>query len=82
MLLNELFNEDKDNYYSPENDSINRREIGDTRKEVLTLKKINKLKKIRAMKKLEDAKREDLLSIMYGASDEGGGGDFGGTNGF
>lgn len=64
-------------YYDPAEDNLNRRELDDTRKPVLTLRHLNRLKKMRALRTLENLKREDLLAIMYGAP-AGGDGGFGG----
>lgn len=78
MRLDELAKEDiVTGYYDPASDRIDKRTIGDTRKPILTLRKLNRLKKIRALHSLEDVKRQDLLGVMYGSNDAGGGG-FGG----
>jgi hypothetical protein len=70
-------------YYDPAGDVANTRNINDTRKPKLTLKRLNRLKRIRALRKLEDMKREDLLGIMYGIPDEPAmGGGLGGPGGF
>ena len=57
-------------YYSAADDKLNVGEIGDTRKKTLRLRDINKLKKMRAREKLEGLKRQELLSVMYGITDE------------
>ncbi len=83
MKLFEFLDDDdlQTGYYDPAEDKVNKRELNDTRKPVLTLKHLNKLKKMRALRMLEKLKREDLLAIMYGATaDEGGG--MGGGMGF
>lgn len=67
-------------FYDPAEDKINQRHLGDTRKPKLTLRHLNRLKKMRALKQLEALKREDVLTIMYGATDDQGGG-FGGGGG-
>jgi hypothetical protein len=75
MKLNE-FNDPQDvstGYYDPAADKLNKRELSDTRKPVLTLRHLNRLKKMRALRTLENMKREDLLAIMYGAPADGGG---------
>jgi hypothetical protein len=77
MKLFELDASDVSNgYYDVNQDDVNTRKLGDSRKPVLTLRKINRLKKMRALRQLDDLKRQDLLAVMYGAPDEpaGGGG--------
>lgn len=75
VFLLELAADDLENArYDPNKDKINQRRVTDTRKEVLTLGKLNKLKKIRALNKYEAMKRQDLLGIMYGKQQGGGGG--------
>lgn len=78
MKLDDMFR-DSNGYYDPTDDEFTRRSISDTRKPALKLRDLNKLKKIRAMRKLERLKRQDLLSTMYGAGEEGG---FGGGPSF
>lgn len=68
-------------YYNPSQDDINRRKISDTRKPKLTLRGLNRLKKMQALKQLEALKREDLLTIMYGETSDGGGMGVGGMGG-
>jgi hypothetical protein len=53
-------------YYDPAQDKISGRDLGDTRKPKLTLRKINRLKKMRALDTLENLKKQDLLAVMYG----------------
>lgn len=65
-------------YYDPAEDRIERRNPGDTRKPVLTLRKLNRLKKMRALHTLDDMKRQDLLGVMYGIPEDNAGGGFGG----
>lgn len=80
MKIFELAQDDvSTGYYDPNQDSLNGRELGDTRKPVLTLRAINKLKKMRALQQLENIKRQDLLGIMYGQPDDAAGGP-GGLN--
>lgn len=77
MKLFELDERDiEDGFYSVNRDKIDGRDIGDTRKQELTLRKLNKLKKTRALKSLDQMKRQDLLGVMYGdpEGDSGGGG--------
>lgn len=57
-------------YYDPAQDKSTKRMPDDTRKARVQLRDLNRLKKMRAQKKLENLKREDLLSIMYGAPDD------------
>lgn len=76
MRLNEFLeqNDLETGYYDPAEDKVNKRELNDTRKPILTLKHLNRLKKMRALRMLEKLKREDLLAIMYGApADDSGG---------
>ncbi|RYD47113.1 MAG: hypothetical protein EOP83_28560 [Verrucomicrobiaceae bacterium] len=68
-------------YYDPNEDKINGRALGDTRKPKITLRKINRLKKMRALRQLESLKRQDLLAVMYGVPEDDGGG-MGGGGGF
>jgi hypothetical protein len=83
-----LFEFDQDDlqtgFYDPAEDKLTARNLSDTRRPQVTLRKINKLKKMRALKKLEDLKRQDLLQIMYGGPANGGddGGLGGGVGGF
>lgn len=69
-------------YYDPNEDKINGRSLSDTRKPKITLRKINRLKKMRALRQLEKLKRQDLLSVMYGAPEPDAGGMGGGLGGF
>lgn len=48
--------------------------VHDTRKPKLTLKHINKLKKIQAIRQMDGIRRQELLSVMYGAPSEDSGG--------
>lgn len=76
MRLNEFLSQDdlETGYYDPAEDKVNKRELNDTRKPILTLKHLNKLKKMRALRMLEKLKREDLLTIMYGQGEDDSGG--------
>jgi hypothetical protein len=58
-------------FYNPDDDAINKHDLDDTRKPVLTLKMVNRLKKIRSTKNLEMAKKQELLGIMYGSAGAG-----------
>lgn len=82
MKLFELAEEDLETaIYDPAQDQVTARELGQTRRARVTLRKINRLKKMRALKQLEKLKRQDLLAAMYGTpegGDEGGGGMMGG----
>lgn len=51
--------------YDPENDSVNRFNLMDTRKNKLMLKDINKLKKMRNIRKIENMNRKKILGVMY-----------------
>lgn len=68
--------------YDPSEDEANVRSIGDSRKNLLTLKHLNRLKRLRALRGLEDLKRTDLLGIMYGIPDEAEAGGMGAPGGF
>lgn len=61
-------------YYDSEDDVLNTRNLGDTRKPLITLRDVNKLKKIRALQQLNSLKRQDQLEIQYGTPEEQGGG--------
>jgi hypothetical protein len=62
----------QDGYYDPKDDLVAVARPDDTRKATVTLKDLNRLKKMRAQKKLQALKREDLMSVMYAAPEEGG----------
>ena len=51
--------------YDPQDDTLNKRNIFDTRKNKLTLKMINKLKKMRIAKNIENINKKKLLGLMY-----------------
>lgn len=57
--------------YDPEQDSINKRNILDTRKNKLSLRMINKLKKMRIAKNIENINKKKILGIMYTVPAEG-----------
>ncbi len=81
MKITEVVDPNNLSNYSVNDDKINTRSRDDTRKPKLMLIDVNKLKKIRALKKLAALKRQDVLDIMYGgASEEAGGGGFGGPS--
>jgi hypothetical protein len=61
-------------YYDPSRDELNKRNLSDTRKPVLTLAHLNRLKRMRALRKLEKLKRQDLMDVMYAAPEEAPGG--------
>jgi hypothetical protein len=83
MKLFELEEADLDTaVYDPSKDKATARELGDTRKARVTLRKINRLKKMRALKQLEKLKRQDLLAVMYGTPEGDEGGMGGGMGGF
>lgn len=52
-------------FYNPENDSWQQREIGDTRKPKLTLEQLNKLRKVREIKKAEQIEHDKFVRLMY-----------------
>lgn len=84
MKLFEFDQEDlQTGFYDPAQDKQTARNLADTRRPRVTLRKINRLKKMRALKKLEDLKRQDLLQVMYGGSSTGDdAGGMGGGMGF
>lgn len=51
--------------YDPSQDTLNKRNIYDTRKNKLTLRMINKLKKMRIAKNIENINKKKLLGLMY-----------------
>jgi hypothetical protein len=61
--------------YDPNADQISMANITDTRKDRLTLRDLNKLKKLRALRRLEALKQQDIIAVIYGATDDGGGPD-------
>ncbi len=77
MYIFEVIDPQEATNYDPERDHLNKAELGDTRKPTLMLSDVNRLKKLRALRRLEAMKKEDVLDIMYGESDDEGGG-FGG----
>jgi len=52
-------------FYNPENDAWQRKEIGDTRKPKLTLEQLNKLRKVREIKKAEQIEHDKFVRMMY-----------------
>jgi hypothetical protein len=52
-------------YYSAEDDRINTRRLGDTRKVKLTLRDVNRLKQKRRAVEHEKAQRLELVRFMY-----------------
>ena len=64
------FEEQDIGYYNPEDDDLSRAHFSDTRKPVLTLKELNRLKRIRVTRKIDNAKKQDLLDVMYSVDDE------------
>lgn len=58
--------------YSPEEDSLNSKELGDTRKSRLTLLHLSKLRKIREYRKYQSTKDRAKAARMYGTPDEAG----------
>ena len=71
------YNELKENY-SPEEDQSNQREIGDTRKDRLTLIHLSKLRKIREYRKYQKGIRSNQVKrqdASGGDTDGGMGGD-------
>lgn len=64
--------------YSPEEDKSNQRELGDTRKDRLTLNHLSKLRKIREYRKYQKGVRSAQVKRQYAAGgDEAGGADLG-----
>ena len=60
-------------YYTPGDDKYSQQQLTDTRKPKITLVHLNKLKKMRAARQLENLVRRDVLELLYGAPEEGGG---------
>lgn len=56
--------------YNPEEDTINKINLKDTRKNKLTLKMINRLKKMRIAKNIENINKKKILGIMYSTPPE------------
>lgn len=54
-----------DEFYSPENDTWQRRNLGDTRKPKLTLEQLNKLRKVREIKRAEEIEHNKFVRVMY-----------------
>jgi hypothetical protein len=54
-----------DEFYNPEDDKVDSRAKGDTRKPTLTLEQLNKLRKIREIKKAEAIEHEKFVRVMY-----------------
>ncbi len=52
--------------YEPAEDRLGGRELTDTRKGKLTLRKLNQLKHIRNARRAEKEKKAPILSMMYG----------------
>ena len=52
-------------FYSPENDALQRRDKGDTRKPKLTLEQLNKLRKVREIKRAEEIEHDKFVRVMY-----------------
>jgi predicted RNA-binding protein with PUA-like domain len=72
--LNQPNNNPEADYYDPSDDTLNTRELGDTRKPLITLRDVNKLKKIRALHQLNAFKKQDQLEIQYGTPEDQSGG--------
>jgi hypothetical protein len=78
-MVKKLYELDHDSIdrYQPDQDNVEKKSFGDSRKPKLTLKMINRLKKIRASKSLEMHSKKKILGVMYGVpaeGEEGGGG--------
>lgn len=54
-----------DEFYNPEDDNVDSRQVDDTRKPVLTLEQLNKLRKIREIKRAEAIEHEKFVRVMY-----------------
>lgn len=57
-----------DEFYNPENDKVDYRNIDDTRKPILTLAQLNKLRKIREIKRAEEIEHSKFVRVMYTAT--------------
>ena len=65
-------------FYNPEDDKLQRREMSDTRKPKLTLEILNKMRKIRELKRIEEIEHQKFIQVMYKEPEE----DSGGLGGF
>jgi hypothetical protein len=61
-----------DEFYSPEDDALQRRNPGDTRKPKLTLEQLNKLRKVREIKRAEEIEHNKFVRVMYATTQEAG----------
>jgi len=80
IIQEDLMTDLEQNYgrYDPEEDTVHKQELHNTRKAKLTLRIVNRMKKIRSTKRLEMAQQQDILGLMFGApEDDEGGGDMG-----
>ena len=64
--------------YPPEEDKSNQRDLGDTRKDRLTLIHLSKLRKIREYRKYQQGVRTQQVQRQYAAGGGEGGGEMGG----
>jgi hypothetical protein len=67
LPMNDLGARAGEGRYSAEDDEVEKRHLGDTRKPKITLKMLNRLKMIRAAKKLEIMQKQKILGLMYAA---------------
>lgn len=54
-------------FYSPEDDKLNKLSKEDTRKVRMTLEELGKLRKFRDLKKLEQETHKEFAKVMYAA---------------
>lgn len=59
-------------FYNPEADQLDRRNVQDQRKPLFTLEQLNKLRKYRDIKQAEEVQRADFVKKMYGAPQQDG----------
>lgn len=61
-----------DTAYKSYNDTLDVKNINDSRKPQVFLKDLNKLRKMRELRRYDELKRKEFLPIMYGSPEEGG----------
>lgn len=59
-------------FYNPEADQLDRRNVQDQRKPLFTLEQLNKLRKYRDIKQAEEVQRADFVKKMYGVPQQDG----------
>lgn len=74
MKLTDLYENELDSAYNPEEDVLSRLNIHDKRKPKLTLELLNKIKVSNDARKLEISNRRKIKSHIYGKPKEESGG--------